>query len=166
MIAAAHGVHGHVKVKCFMEDPSQFKAYSPYADRDGKETFIIDKVVSQADDVLIVALSGIKDRNQAEYLKGAELMLSRDRLPKLADDTYYHADLIGLKVVSSQGDAVGIVHALYNYGAGDILEIKTPQKLEMVPFTHALVPEIDLAKGFVRLSEEGEHFFQGGDRVS
>lgn len=167
VIAAPHGVQGYVKVKCFLEDPRKFKAYSPYSNEQGEETYTVKKVVSQDKDVLIVSLNEVSDRNQAELIKGAKLMLSRDRLPHLSEDIYYHCDLIGLSIKSSSGDSLGTVHALYNFGAGDLLEIKTiDSRFEMIPFTRASVSEVNIEKGFLFLSQEGEMFLKGGRNVS
>lgn len=167
VIAAPHGVQGWLKVKCFLEDPSKFQAYSPYSNERGEECFIVKKVVSQDKDILIVSLDEISDRHQAELIKGEKLMLSRDRLPDLSEDTYYHTDLMGLSIKSFSGDFLGTVHALYNFGAGDLLEIKTIEdKLEMVPFTRASVSEVNIEKGFLLLSEEGEMFLKGDRDVS
>lgn len=167
VIATAHGVRGHVKVKCFMEDPSLFKTYSPYSNESGEDSYVVEKILSQNKDVLIVSLKGIQDRTQAEHLRGAQMMLSRKRLPELSEDTFYHSDLIGLDVLSHTGDCLGVVHALYNYGAGDILEVQTTAgKLEMIPFTKKSVTDVDLQKGKVHLSEESEIFLKGGSYVS
>jgi 16S rRNA processing protein RimM len=163
VVASAHGVRGHVKIKCFLEDPSHLKDYSPFLNEQGETTYKVDKILSQDKDVLIVSLENITDRNQAELLKGAKLMLSRDKLPELSENTFYHSDLIGLSVKSSQNKELGKVHALYNFGAGEILEIKTLQgTLHMVPFTKEAVPEINVSEGFIFLSPEGEDFLKGG----
>lgn len=162
VIASAHGVHGHVKVKCFLEDPTHFKGYSPYANEAGESLYAVKKVLSQQKDILVVSFEGVTDRTKAEGLRGAKLMLAQDRLPGLMDDTYYHKDLIGLLVISSGGKSLGSVHAVYNFGAGELLEVKTPNNtLHMIPFTHDMVPEVDLEKGILRLSETAEVFLEG-----
>ncbi len=163
LITAPHGIRGHVKVKCFLEDPRQFKAYSPYSNEQGQEAYTVTKVLTQDKDVLVVSLEGLTDRNDAERLKGSPLMLSREVLPELEEDTFYHADLKGLEVLSSRDEPCGKVHALYNFGAGEILEIEPAQgKLVMLPFTHAMVPDIEVKKGFLRLSEAGDTVLKGG----
>lgn len=71
------------------------------------------------------------------------LTVPRDSLPPLSEGEYYHADLIGLAVVDTEGASIGIVIAVENFGAGDILEIEKPdRKTFMVPLTPAAVPEI------------------------
>ena len=85
--------------------------------------------------------------------------MPHSKLPALSGNTFYHHDLIGLKVHSSREVLLGDVHALYNFGAGDILEIKTLEgKLEMLPFTKDCVPEIRLEEGTLVLSPEGETY--------
>lgn len=167
VIASAHGVRGHVKIKCFLEDPSQFMAYSPYCNDKGEEVYKVSKIISQDKDTLVLALEGVSDRNQAELMKGTQLMLPREHLPKLVDDTYYHRDLIGLSVKSSAGPLLGTVQALYNFGAGDLLEVKTLEnKLEMIPFRQEFVPEVNLDQGVLLLSESGKMFLEGDTHVS
>jgi len=164
VVASAHGVQGHVKVKCFLEDPTQLKAYSPFSNEAGEPVFAVKKILSQNKDMLIVSFQGVTDRTKAEELRGAKLMLAQERLPNLSDNTYYHKDLIGLSVMSFEGQSLGTVHALYNFGAGELLELKTlKDSLHMMPFTHEMVPEINLEKGSLRLSKDAESFLEGGE---
>jgi len=162
VIASAHGIHGYVKVKCFLENPTTFMDYSPYLNEKGEEVYKVKKVISEDKDVLTISLEGIVDRTAAEILKGANLMLSPDRLPALSEDTFYHKDLIGLSVKSLEDKLLGEVHALYNFGAGDLLEVKTLEgKLQIIPFTEKGVPEVNVTQGYLILSAEGEMFLKG-----
>jgi 16S rRNA processing protein RimM len=80
-------------------------------------------------------------------LRNLKLYIPRARLPKIdEEDTYYHADLIGLDVVTPEGVRIGTVHALHNFGAGDIIEIMPVGSGEplMLPFNDATVPKINL----------------------
>lgn len=159
VVATAHGVRGHVKVKCFLENPTEFNKFSPYCDKRGEEVYRVKKVLSQKGDMLIISLEGVSDRNYAEQMRGTELFIPRSKLPALSEETFYHRDLIGLQVRSFQGVLLGDVHALYNFGAGDILEIKNLEgKLEMIPFTKDCVPEIHNEEGTLVLSPEGETY--------
>ncbi|MBL8676490.1 MAG: 16S rRNA processing protein RimM [Alphaproteobacteria bacterium] len=159
VVASAHGVHGHVKVKCFLENPTEFNKFSPYCNKMGEEAYRVKKILSQKGDMLIVSLEGVSDRTYAEQMRGTELFVPRSKLPTLSEDIFYHRDLIGLQVHSHQGVLLGDVHALYNFGAGDILEIKTSQgKLEMLPFTKDCVPEVHNEEGTLVLSPEGETY--------
>lgn len=167
VITSAHGVKGHVKVKCFLEEPQQLKSYSPFCNERGEEAYTVDKVISQDKDMMILSLEGTNDRNLAEALKGEKLFVSDDKLPEPGEDTYYHKDLVGLAVVSLTGNDLGKVQAIYNFGAGDLLEIKIIQgKLELIPFTKEMVSEVAQDKGTLTLSSEGEAYLKGDVYVS
>jgi 16S rRNA processing protein RimM len=81
-------------------------------------------------------------------LRNLKLYVSRAGLPNPEPNEFYHADLIGLVAVATDGNVLGTVLAVHNFGAGDLIEIK-PQRgpTVMVPFTDAVVPTIDLAAG-------------------
>src|SRR4051812_17039877 len=96
IVVAPHGVCGHVKVKCFLEDPTRLQEYSPFCDEQGKATYMVNKILSCTHDMLTVSLSGVADRTAAEALRGTKLMFARERLPALSEDTFYHSDLVGL----------------------------------------------------------------------
>jgi 16S rRNA processing protein RimM len=167
VITSAHGIQGQVKLKCFLENPADLGSYSSFSNEKGEETYKIKKIIVQDKDILVVSFEGINNRTEAEQLKGKKLMVARERLPNLSEDTFYHTDLIGLLVKSLKGKDLGIIQRIYNFGAGDILEIKTPEnKLEMIPFTQAMVPVVDIQQGFVSLNPDGEKILQGeGDEV-
>ena len=95
----------------------------------------------------IARFAEVKDRNAAEALRGTELTVPRDALPLLGDGEYYHADLIGLPVESAAGGVVGRVVAVDNFGAGDVIEIESPDgRRFMVPMRPEAVPEWDAAR--------------------
>ena len=90
-------------------------------------------------------MPGVTDRNAAEALRGQSLYVPRERLPATDEDEYYHEDLVGLAARDAEGRELGKVVAVLNYGAGDILEIATGDgRSELVPFTRAAVPAVDL----------------------
>ncbi len=146
-IGAAHGIRGEVKLWPFTQDPLAVAGYGPLETEDGARRFEIE-AMRPAKDFLVVRLVGVADRTAAEQLTNLDLFVPRDRLPPIEEpDTYYLADLIGLDVVTADGGQVGTVHALHNFGAGDIIEIAPlggGQPL-MLPFNEATVPEVDLA---------------------
>ena len=81
-------------------------------------------------------------------LRGVELYVARAQLPQLTqEDDFYYADLIGLKVVSAEGERLGDVTAVHNFGAGDLLEING----SFYPFTKQVVPQVDVAAGQLTL---------------
>jgi 16S rRNA processing protein RimM len=145
-IGAAHGVRGEVKLWSFTEDPASVASYGPLETEDGTQQFEIE-AMRPATDHFVARIAGVADRDAAERLRNLALYIPRARLPKIDEqDTYYHADLIGLDVVTPEGIQIGTVHALHNFGAGDIIEIMPVGSGEplMLPFNDATVPNVDL----------------------
>jgi 16S rRNA processing protein RimM len=144
-IGAPHGIRGEVRLRSFTQDPMAVTSYGPLESEDGAQRFTIE-ALRPAKDHFVARLKGVGDRDAAEKLTNIRLYVARDKLPAIdEDDTYYHADLVGLSAVTPDGAPLGIVTAVLNFGAGDLVEIK-PEGGEplMVPFTDTAVPEIDM----------------------
>jgi len=136
-IGAAHGVRGEVKLWSFTEDPAAVAHYGPLETQDGTRCFEIE-ALRAAKDHFVARLAGVSDRDAAEKLRNIELYIPRARLPKIEEtDTFYHADLVGLDAVTPAGARVGIVHALHNFGAGDIIEIAPAGGGDALRLAHA-----------------------------
>lgn len=137
VIIGAHGVAGEVRLKLFTDDVGSLKAHKTF--NGGALTMTS---VRPGTNGAIARFAEITDRNTVEAMRGTELAVPRDALPPLADGEYYHADLLGLPCVTTDGDTVGNCVAVENFGATDVLEIERPDKKTfMVPMTPAAVPE-------------------------
>ena len=160
-IAGAFGVAGEVRLKSFCAEPTDIAAYGPLTTEDGSRTFHITLTRPVAGG-LGARIQGIATKEEADALRGLTLWADRDKLPSLPDDEFYHADLIGLAVYDTGGGLIGKVRAVYDHGAGDILEIFGPGRKQtlLLPFTRAFVPTVDLAAGRIIADppeeEEGE----------
>ena len=151
-IGGAHGLRGEVRVKALTQAAADIGAYGPLTAADGRsfEIEALRPAAGTSPDMLVVRFKGISDRSTAEGLNGIELSVSRDRLPAAEADEFYHADLIGLDAVTIGGTPLGTVIAVQNFGAGDLLEIAPPRgETLLVPFTRAIVPEVNVAGGRV-----------------
>lgn len=149
-IGAAHGVRGEVRLKSFTEDPLAVRAYGALEADDGRTVTIASARPASGGqpDMLVVRLNGVTSRDDAEALNGLRLSVPRSRLPETDKDEFYHADLIGLAAVAKDGRAVGTVVAVYDYGAGDLLEIAPDAGATfLLPFTRDTVPQVDIAGG-------------------
>jgi 16S rRNA processing protein RimM len=141
VVIGAHGVTGEVRLKVFAEDLKAHKAFN-----DGALTLKALRMTPQG---AIARFAEIPDRTAAEKLRGTELTVPRSALPPLGEGEYYHADLLGLAVVSDAGEPLGQVVLIENFGAGDVLEIERPGdggkpgKRFMVPMRPEAVPEWD-----------------------
>ena len=143
-ITGPHGVRGLVKIKPFTEVPEDVAAYGAVEDEAGRRRFSL-RLTGTAKGQVIASIEGVADRDAALALKGERLYVDRSALPDPEDGSFYHADLIGLEVVTVGGDRLGNVAAMHDFGAGDVLEIaRSEGGSVMLPFTEAVVPEVDL----------------------
>ena len=143
-IAGAHGVGGEVRLKLFGDGVVALRRHlnQPGAFNDGHLT--LTAVRDDGKGGGIARLAECADRNGAEGLRGTTLAVPRSALPPLAEGEYYHADVIGLPAVSTDGANLCICIAIDNFGAGDVLEVRRPDgKTFMVPVRAEAVPEWD-----------------------
>jgi 16S rRNA processing protein RimM len=147
-IGAPHGVRGEVRLHSFTANPTAITTYGPLETEDGR-VFEIESL-RPVKHAFVAKLSGVADRDAAERLANTKLYVPRERLPQPAEpDEFYHADLIGLRAVDRAGIDCGTVVAVHNFGAGDLIELKSAAsaQTELLPFDSVTVPEIDIAHG-------------------
>ncbi len=149
-IVGAHGIRGDVTARVYADDPDNLKRYGQLTDKSGLNTYVVTSV-RMGTKGAILHLKGVSDRNDAEALRGVELYVARAKLPDADEGAYYHADLIGLAAVSADGQRMGSIIAVQNFGAGDLLEISVPGEREtlLIPFRDQFVPEVDIKGGTV-----------------
>ncbi|MDO7842802.1 ribosome maturation factor RimM [Sphingomonas immobilis] len=139
VVIGAHGVTGEVRLKVFTGDLAAYKVLNGGA--------LTLKSARPGSNGTIARFAEVTDRNAAEAMRGTELTVPRSALPPLAEGEYYHADLMGLAVVSTDGEAIGTVVAIDDFGAGDVIEIERPDgKRFMAPMNADAVPEWDAAR--------------------
>ena len=137
-VTGAHGVTGEVRLKLLGEG---YEALKPHKSFNGG-SLTLTKLRSDNKGGAIARFAGVSDRTAAEKLRGMTLSVAREDLPPLGEGEFYHSDLVGLPAIADNGEAVGTVRAVENFGATDIVEIEKPDgKTFMVPLTTAAVPE-------------------------
>jgi len=147
-ITGAHGIKGDVVIRTYTTVPAAIAEYGPLEDATGQRQIRI-RVRRVTEKGIVAGVDGIGDRNSAEALKGTQLYVARKALPETAEQEFYHADLVGLEARDAAGTPIGRVIGVVNYGAGDLIEISRhgQKETELVPFSTAFVPEIDIAAG-------------------
>lgn len=152
-ITGAHGLKGEVKIAAFTAEPEDVAAYGPLQSADGSATVEIVSLRAAGGGAVVARLAGVADRNAAEALRGMDLYVSREKLPDPETGEYYHSDLIGLAAFSPEGEALGEVVAVHNFGAGDLLELRAPngRQTALIPFESAHVPKVDLEAGCITI---------------
>ena len=131
-VAGAHGVKGELRLKLFSDSIESLSRHGKLF-VGGVELRLMS--IRDAGKTPVARFEGVSDRSGAEALRGTLVEIEREALPELEEGEYYHADLIGLSAMDRDGNPVGIVTGVENYGAGDLLEIaKSDGKSALIPF--------------------------------
>ena len=148
IIGAAQGLKGELRVKSYTADPEGFSDYGPLYDNEGRSFEVVTSRPSK--EVVIVKFKGINDRTMAEKLTGTELFVDKSKISASDDDDFLHSDLIGLAARDLDGADLGKVSGVFNFGAGDILEIVKPgAKAVAIPFSKAAVPTVNIIEQYL-----------------
>ena len=148
-VAGAHGVKGEVRLKLFSDSIASLTQHAKVL-VGGVEHRLLG--VREGGKTAIARFEGISDRSAVEALRGQLIEVDRSHLPPLEEGEFYHADVLGLPCVDQDGQAVGIVAAVENFGAGDLLEVELPNgRRSLIPFRDGVA---DLADGRIVLDPE------------
>jgi 16S rRNA processing protein RimM len=158
VITGALGVRGAVRLKVFTEDLRSSADYGAITMfglnfKDGKKFNV--KLLHNIKGGIAAKIEGFDDRDAADNIRGMRFFIERKSLPKIEeDDGFYIEDLEGLDVKDEKGIKYGIVHAVFNYGAGDLIEVLTDEGSEKIlyPFTDAIIPEVDVKAGYITVN--------------
>ncbi len=160
MIVSAFGVRGEVRIRPFTSQPENIARYGDIFDESGERRFSIEGFRVKDGDVL-ARLSDVKSRNDAEALAGMQIYVSRQSLPQTEEDEWYYAELIGLDAYGDDGALWGRVKAVWDFGAGDVLELEHMEDKKqslLIPFTRENVAEVSVSDARVVLTEMARRF--------
>jgi len=147
-VAGAHGIRGELRLKLFSDSIESLSRHEKLCVGGVERRLLAIRDAKNP----VARFEGIDDRSAAEALRGSLIEIDRSALPPLSEGEYYHADLIGMPAVDRQGEPVGRVAAVENFGAGDLLEIEAEGgKRSLIPFTAGIA---DLEDGRIVLDPE------------
>ena len=149
-IIGPHGTHGWVKVRSGTEPPENILRYAPwYVGRTGcwSQVGVAEGRVQGRG--VIVRLNGCRDRDEASGYRGCEIAVERSRLPDVEDGEFYWADLVGLRVATTDGIDLGEVERMMETGANDVMVVQGGVE-RLIPFLPGMVVQsVDLEKGII-----------------
>jgi 16S rRNA processing protein RimM len=145
-VAGAFGVRGEVRITSFTADPETLVDYKILLREDGSVGLTLTGGRA-AKGGLVARAQEIETREQAEAARGLKLFIPRDILPEPDEDEFYLADLVGCAVATAEGEDLGVVKSVHDFGAGDLLEIQPQSGASWwLPFTREAVPQVLLAE--------------------
>ncbi len=163
-VTGGHGIKGWVKVYSYTDPVESIMEYSPWILKKGRAEALEVKVLAHRTQgkKLIAQLEGVTDRNQADELKGYDILMDRANLPDLEEGEFYWHQLEGLNVVNSTGTLFGVVYHMMETGANDVLVVKATkdsvdEEERLIPYVEgSVVKEVDLDAGEIVVDWEAD----------
>lgn len=148
-IVRPHGIRGEVRIKLTTDFPERvvkqdhlLLATSP---NDDGESYAVERGRLHQG-FAIIKFKTIADRNDAERLRGRYVKISMEQAVPLADDEYYHFQLVGLEMVTVEGESIGTVESILETGANDVYIVRSIKYGEiLIPAIESVIQDINLA---------------------
>ncbi len=151
VISSTHGIAGEVKVYPTTDDIRRFKKLKHVILDTGRgEMELQVEQVRFFKQMVILKFKEFQNINEVEQFKGKDLYVTRENAVRLDRDEYYISDLIGMRVVSTDGDELGILKDVMRTGANDVYMVQTPEEEELLlPAIRDCIRTIDMDEGII-----------------
>ena len=148
VITSTHGVRGEVKVFPTTDDRMRFKKLEEVILDTGKEQKTLEiENVKFFKNMVILKFKGFDNINDIEIYKGKDLLVTRDHAVKLGPDENFIVDLIGLPVITDEGEELGTLKDVMQTGANDVYVVERENgKDVLLPAIKQCILNVDLEK--------------------
>jgi 16S rRNA processing protein RimM len=146
-----HGVRGEIVMDVYTDFPERLRRGATIYAGEARLELLV-RSARRADTSLLLNLEGYATPEEVGALRNLLVYVRADQIPSLPEGEYYHHQLIGLRVVTENGEDLGQVTSLLETGANDVCVARTAQGKEwLFPLVDSHVLEINLAGGYLRL---------------
>jgi 16S rRNA processing protein RimM len=141
----AHALRGAIRLRPYQPPaPSLVAGLEVLLERDGAwRALRLTSAVPQPNGTLLLQLDGVADRNAAEALRGARLLVRADDLPPADEDEFYWHEVVGFRVETPDGELVGTVRETLSNGLHDVWAVESGAREVLVPVIADVVETID-----------------------
>ena len=154
-VVGIHGIHGEIKIIPYGDCDK--KSWKKIYLSSGKYNLICEVTANRPHkDVILTSIKGYNDRNRASELIGYDVFVEKASLPMLPEGEYYHFQLEGMEVITSEGNKIGVVTSVLLTGSNDVYVVKDSLGKEfLIPATADVIQKIDVGAGkmVIRLIE-------------
>jgi len=143
-ITRAHGVHGEVAVLVISEVPERFDDGATVRTEAGRALTVSSS--RPHGDRLLVRFAEVADREQADALRGALLVVPESASPELPEGSWWDHQIIGCEVETDGGQTLGTVWDVIHTAANDVWSVVDPDEAEtLIPVIEDVIAEVDVA---------------------
>ena len=148
VISTTNGIAGEVKVFPTTDDMNRFKKLKEVILDTGKETQLLHiQQVRFFKNMVIVKFKEFRSINDVERLRGKSLYVTRENAVKLQKDEYFIADMIGIQVVSDEGEDLGILQDVMQTGANDVYVVEKDGEELLIPAIKDCILSVNVEEG-------------------
>lgn len=148
VISTTHGIAGEVKVFPTTDDMNRFKKLKEVILDTGKETQLLHiQQVRFFKNMVIVKFKEFRSINDVERMRGKSLYVTRENAVKLQKDEYFIADMIGIQVVSDEGEDLGILQDVMQTGANDVYVVEKDGEELLIPAIKDCILSVNVEEG-------------------
>ena len=145
-IGGAHGIHGELKVEVLTDFPHRFEPGSRlFLEGEEVEREVVSARPHKA--YMLVKLKNIENRTEAQQLRGLHLLVHRDNATPLPEDEYYTDELVGLRVITTEGVNLGELTEVLWTAANEVYVVQGGYGEVLLPAIADVIQEVDLQKG-------------------
>ncbi|MGH8672607.1 MAG: ribosome maturation factor RimM [Burkholderiales bacterium] len=155
-VAAPFAVAGWIKIRPYTQAPDTLLQHPVWwLGEEGawQQREVVESAIHGA--YIVARVRGCDDRDSAQRLAGSKVALPRTALPAPGDDEYYWADLLGLKVVSTQAQVLGEVKEVFDTGSNDVLRV-VGERERLIPFTKQVIVDVDMDARLLRVEWDAD----------
>ena len=145
---AAIGLKGEIKINLLTSTIDVFKSLDHYYNFDQSIKWQFDSIIMRQEKCVVLP-SHCKNRDDAEELKNQKIFSFKENFPSINPNEYLVSDLIGCDIIHKNGNSLGNVISVDNFGAGDLLETMYKDKKIYIPLNDDNVLSVDLEKKII-----------------
>ncbi|MDI6796892.1 MAG: ribosome maturation factor RimM [Desulfatibacillaceae bacterium] len=145
-VLGAHGIRGEARLNIHTQSDAYFApGQALYLKKEGKEggKWLTISQSRPHKQFMLVFFDGISGRDAAAALRGLVAHVPREHLPETAPDEHYWVDLVGMKVVSMEGEHLGKVVSIIETGANDVFVVQGQKGEILIPALDWVIKEIN-----------------------
>lgn len=146
-VLRAHGVRGEVRAEPIGGDPTRFTPGTKLETEDGTRSFTVRTARPGAGNVVLLGFDEITSPNDAALLRGVYLCVDVAAARPLSDDEWFVWQLVGLRVLDTNGADVGVVADVEAGVGNDVLVIRNGDTVHRLPMVRDYVTTVDVAGG-------------------
>ena len=151
------GLAGRMKAVSFLESRDTLQSIDEIFIGHGKDSNKPFKLkgVRTGGEIFFLEVDGVATLAEASALVGCLIFIEKDKLEDLPEGEYYWRDVIGLKVITEEGNTLGVVESVFPTGSNDVYVVSGGEREVLLPGTADVIRNIDIAQGImvVRLLE-------------